>query len=91
MKKADEYLNDNRELLEDIMDGKLSFAIALNYLETVIKKAQEDAIRTTVKECAENADADYTINGNRFIDDSIEVFVINSSILSVADKLIEQL
>lgn len=49
----------------------------------LIKIAQEDAIRETVKECAENADTTYTPNAGTIVD--------KNSILSVADKLIQQL
>jgi len=59
----------------------------------VIKFAQKDAIRKTVKECAENAycdmihppDEDYPE-----LEES-EYMVVKSSILSVADKLIKEL
>ncbi len=49
----------------------------------ITKLAQEDAIRETVKECAENATQWYTLNGDAYID--------TVSILEVADKLIKEL
>ena len=77
MKKAEEYFKDfclpsNQELLQVKYDVIL-----------LLKRAQEDAIRETVKECADNAETVYVCAGNSIVD--------KNSILSVADKLIQQL
>jgi hypothetical protein len=95
MKKAVEYL---KELFEEPFDLSGN-SIESDFLN-VIKQAQEDAIREAVKACAESADADFTPIGwlaqqhldNPFIaGEDYEVYVIESSILSITDKLIKEL
>ena len=87
MKKAEEYIND--------FWGKIPETCLISEydIKLVIKYAQIDAIKATVQACADNADADVTFVGNPYDpeDDSYEVYVIKSSILKVADKLIKEL
>ena len=83
MKKAEEYFE------------KIPYSFDIpNIKEWVcdqIRCAQKDAIKEAVQACADNADADYTFTGNRDENSDIEVYVIKSSILEVADKLIKEL
>jgi len=75
MKKANEY----------IKNWSFYDKIPTKELEAIIKLAQEDAIRETVKECAESAKL-------YFVDlEQTEVEIDGQSILSVADKLIKKL
>ena len=87
MKKAEEYIND--------FWGKIPETCLISEydIKLVIKYAQIDAIKATVQACADNAAADVTFVGNPYDpeDDSYEVYVIKSSILEVADKLIKEL
>ncbi len=85
MKKAEEYVND--------FWGEAPIGDIVSHYDIceVIKRVQADAIKETCQACAENADADYTFTGNRDENSDIEVYVIKSSILEVADKLIKEL
>lgn len=86
MKKAKDYINISN----------LSFkskTLQIGIIEEWIKAAQIDAIDATVKRCADNADADYTITDNfdPVTGEDIEVYVIKSSILQVAEELKKEL
>ena len=85
MKKAEEYIND--------FWGKIPETCLISEydIKLVIKYAQIDAIKATVQACANNADAGYIFIGNRDENSDIEIYVIKSSILEVADKLIKEL
>jgi len=72
MKKAEEYL---KELFEEPFNLEEGF-IEYDFLQ-IIKKAQEDAIRETVKECTKS------------IYDS--VWIDRVKFFSVTDKLIKEL
>ena len=71
------------------------------YIERAIRKAQEDAIRETVKECAKSAKMWLTgVNGGfevirrktpYFSSDGTHIEIDSLSILNVADKLIKEL
>lgn len=95
MKKAEEYLNDLQPI--DFNPKFLSAAI-----KRIIRLAQEDAIRETVKECAENVllsiddiveksngQSYLVVDGNHYSETFINID--KQSILSVADKLIKEL
>jgi hypothetical protein len=84
MKKAISFISG--EILERMGD------YAEDVLEA-IKTAQEDAIKEAVQYCADNADADCTIinDQHNISKEDIEVYVIKSSILDCADKLIKEL
>lgn len=73
MKKAKEYLIGCEH------DGSF---IPVEEVNRLIKLAQEDAIRETVKECIKCKIPDYLNGGER---------ISEQSILSVADKLIKEL
>ena len=81
MKRAEEYLKQLFEEPFNLEEG----SIEDDFLQ-VAKQIQIDAIKATVQACADNADADYA-----YQDGNIEVYVIKSSILEVADKLIKKL
>ena len=96
MKKAEEYVND--------FWGKIPETCLISEydIKLVIKYAQIDAIKSTVQACADNADADMELlgdlaresieSGEPFLsEEDYEVYVIKSSILEVADKLIKEL
>lgn len=84
MKRTEEYLKD---LFEEPFNLEDQNSIEYDFY-LVLQQAQIDAIKATVQACADNADADYTfINNNS----DIEVYVIKSSILEMADKLIKEL
>jgi len=74
MKKANEYLIGCEH------DGSF---IPAGEVKRLIKLAQENAIKETVNECAENADTRYIPGVGDLID--------KQSILSVADRLIKEL
>jgi hypothetical protein len=79
MKKAEEYFNDFcSPSNQELLQVKYDVILLL-------KRVQEDAIRKTVKECCEYA----TITYPKYEDENYEVD--EQSILSVADRLIQQL
>ena len=91
MKKTIEYCDEfvnNRNPNESIFD--------------VFRRIQEDAIRETVKECAENAEINFNTNDKEFISDIdfsfrdgdgnwCKISINEDKIYSVADKLIKEL
>lgn len=84
MKKAEWYSENYANTVYSIAD--------------VIKMAQEEAIRETVKECAENAETiisdDFLLELGKFGKikaPSNKDYIYKPSILSVADKLIKEL
>jgi hypothetical protein len=93
MKKANEY----------IKNWSFYDKIPTKELEAIIKLAQEDAIRETVKECVKESEVQTYLKKNRrwvkmtgeFEFDSTNFEMKNSvnkkKILSVADKLIKEL
>ena len=91
MKPIKDYFKD-KDLRVEYLDG---YAVHINreLLLEIIKEIQIDAIKETVQACADNADADYTITDNfdPVTGEDIKVYVIKSSILEVADKLIKKL
>ena len=100
MKKAEYYLNTYYTFVDDIKD--LDPHINKLDLIEVIKIVQRETIRSTVQVCADSADADVTFcgwlaeeslnSGEPFEEEEdYEVYVIESSILEVADKLIKEL
>ena len=74
-------------------DNGYNVVINRNELLNILRQIQIDTIRETTQACADNADADYTITDNfdPVTGEDIEVYVIKSSILEVADKLIKEL
>ena len=89
------------EYLNDYINGG-NAVINMDILLEIIKKVQIDAIKTTVQACADNADADINFLGDLareymnpdepfLSEEDYEVYVIKSSILEVADKLIKEL
>lgn len=81
MKKAEEYWDD---LESDTYD----------YIVAIFKQVQIDTIKETCKVCADSADADFNFNcdaDSHVSYNDVEVYVIKSSILEVADKLIKEL
>ena len=91
MKKISDYFEGIS--LEVKYDNGYNIIINREDLYNVIKQIQIDTIKSTVQACADNAEADITFVGNPYDpkDDSYEVYVIKSSILEVADKLIKEL
>ena len=91
MKKISDYFEGIP--LEVKYDNGYNVTISREDLYNVIKQVQIDTIKATVQSCADNADADYTITDNfdPVTGEDIEVYVIKSSILEVADKLIKEL
>ena len=100
MKPIKDYFK-NKDLRVEYMDG---YAVHINrdLLLEIIKEIQIDTINETVQACADNADADIEFlgdlaresmkSGEPFLsEEDYEVYVIESSILSVADKLIKEL
>jgi hypothetical protein len=83
------------EKAEDLFNNHLDLE-TINYTKaklkqdilTLIINTQKDAIAKTLQFASERADADYNITG---IDDdgypSVEVYVINSSILGLKDEI----
>lgn len=101
MKKAIEYYS---ELIKEWEEYEDKFELkGLCYEEFLIikfKQIQEEAIRETVKECAENAEANIEFIGwlnenleyyNIIKDQDYELSIDKNSILSIADKLIKEL
>ena len=95
MKKAEEYLKQLFQEPYNLEEGSIEY----DFLQ-VIKEVQRDAIKETCQACADNADADVTLLGwleenkeeyNLQAGQDYEVYVIKSSILEVADKLIKEL
>ena len=100
MKNINKYFKD-KDLEVKYLNG---YDIHVNrelLLET-IKQIQIDTIKETVQACADNADADINFLGDIAIEsmksgepflseEDYEVYVIKSSILEVADKLIKEL
>ncbi len=105
MKKAEEYLGYKGNIsfctIEENADLDEEKNLYYNHkdLLIVIKKVQEDAIRETVKECAERAEIRITDNNlieegylTSYHDDGCFTYIVSrQSILSVADKLIKKL
>lgn len=89
MKKAEEIV----KYLDLEFDSEINRPFYTEIIIKVIKEVQEEAIKETVKECAENAKA-YSIYPNHVNneDGEMEFFDVNrNSILSIADKLIKEL
>jgi hypothetical protein len=72
-------------------DNGYNVVINRDELLNILKQIQIDTIRETTQACADNAEADYVFTGNRDENSDIEIYVIKSSILEVADKLIKEL
>ena len=91
MKKISDYFKGVP--LKVKYDNGYNIIINREDLYNVIKQIQIDAIKAAVQACSDNADADYTITDNfdPVTGEDIEVYVIKSSILEVADKLIKEL
>ena len=100
MKKIDDYFEGIP--LEVKYDNGYNVIINREDLYNVIKQIQIDTIKATVQACADNADADVEFlgdlaeesvrSGEPFLsEEDYEVYVIKSSILEVADKLIKEL
>ena len=100
MKPIKDYFR-NKDLRVKYLDG---YAAHINreLLLEIIKEIQIDTIQETCQACADNADADVYFNGwlaeeslksgEAFEEgEDYEVYVIESSILEVADKLIKEL
>ena len=96
MKKAEDFKDEIFNLLyvdsdEDMQD-----------VYKFIKIVQEDAIRETVEECANNAEINFNTNDDEFISDTdfsfrdgdgnwCKISINEDKIYSVADKLIKEL
>ena len=91
MKKINDYFEGVP--LKVKYDNGYNIIINREDLYNVIKQVQVETIKATAQTCADNADADYTIidNFDPVTGEDIEVYVIKSSILEVADKLIKEL
>lgn len=100
MKKISDYFEGVS--LEVKYDNGYNVIINREDLYNVIKQIQIDTIKTTVQACADNADADIEFlgdlaresmkSGEPFLsEEDYEVYVIESSILEVAEKLIKEL
>ena len=98
MKKINDYFEGI--LLEVKYDNGYNVTISREDLYNVIKQVQVETIKETVQACADNAEADVEFCGwfddQRILGDckeeeDYEVYVIKSSILEVADKLIKEL
>ena len=100
MKPINDYFK-NKDLEVKYLDG-YDIHINRELLLEIIKEIQIDTIKETVQACADNADADVTFqgwlaeeslkSGEPFEEgEDYEVYVIESSILEVADKLIKEL
>ena len=85
MKKTEEYLEELFEEPFNLEEGNIEYDFY-----KIIKEAQEDAIRETVKECAKNAKVLH-YPYRQMLTGQPSYFVDENSILSVADKLIEEL
>ena len=98
LKSAEEYYNDyNLKCYRGVCNKEL---FSKREMLELIKQAQLDAIQTTVKNCAEEADANVEfigwLNENKEVyniqeGQDYEVRVIKSSILNVAEKRKEKL
>lgn len=82
MKKISDYFKD-KDLKIEYLDEYV-VEISRELLLEIIKEIQIDTIKETVQACANNADTDVHFNGWL-------AYVIKSSILEVADKLIGEL
>jgi hypothetical protein len=99
MKKINDYF-DGVPITVEYLDGYY-INIHRDTLLEIIKKIQTDTIKETCQACADDAEADITwIKDNEtfdytdvLVDEEIEyeVYVIKSSILKVANKLIKEL
>ena len=92
-------MRNAKEIFEKELSGEPLYQEAI--IE-IIKQVQIETIRETVKVCADNAEADVYFkgwlaeeslkSGESFEEgEDYEVYVIKSSILEVADKLIKEL
>ena len=80
--------------LEELRDYLGKEDISVKMLVECIRIAQEDAIRATVKECANKArtcNDPYSYCGNTGSEYPPDIIVDKQSILSVADRLIKKL
>ena len=91
MKKTEEYIPKVCAVEEILHSNSNKPFWSKEFILKIIKQTQVDTIRETVQTCADNADAGYIFIGNRDENSDIEVYVIKSSILEVADKLIKEL
>lgn len=102
MKKAEEIAVENHLFKSvDVIYDNFALQITRDcYVQTsrniirAIKQAQEDAIRETVKECANSAktrEATEFWSGQVWDDGPLPIIVDKNSILSIADKLIKEL
>ena len=100
MKKIEDYFK-NKDLEVKYLDG-YDIRINRELLLEIIKEIRIDTINETCQACADNADADIEflgdlaresiVSGEPFLsEEDYEVYVIKSSILEVADKLIKEL
>ena len=100
MKPIKDYFK-NKELKVEYLNA-YNVVINRELLLEIIKEIQIDTIKETVQACADNADADITFcgwlaeesskSGEPFEEgEDYEVYVIESSILEVAEKLIKEL
>ena len=92
MKKASEYLKNTFDWSYETQE--LTWYV--NKWIDLIKQAQEDAIRETVKECAENFKLDEYKMGIaqgswRECNSHQNIRINEKSVLSIADKLIKEL
>ena len=93
MKPIKDYFK-NKNLEVRYLDG-YDIHINRDLLLEIIKEIQIDTIKTTVQACADSAEADVTFQGwgKECQLDASEygVYIIKSSILEVAEKLIKEL
>ena len=100
MKPINDYFK-NKDLRVKYLDG-YDIHINRELLLEIIKEIQIDTIKTTAQACADSAEADMELlgdlaresieSGEPFLsEEDYEVYVIKSSILEVADKLIKEL
>ena len=96
MRKAEEIILDHYGCtsLEELHDYLGKEDISVKMIIECIRIAQEDAIRATVKECADKArtcNDPYSYCGNTGSEYPPDIIVDKQSILSVADRLIKEL
>lgn len=96
MRKAEEIILNHYGCtsLEELCDYLGKEDISVKMLVECIRIAQEDAIRATVKECANKAKTCNDPNsygGNTGSEYPPDIIVDKQSILSVADRLIKEL
>ena len=96
MRKAEEIILNHYGCtsLEELRDYLGKEDISVKMLVECIRIAQEDAIRATVKECADKArtcNDSYYYCGNTGSVYPPDIIVDKQSILSVADRLIKEL